>query len=164
MCFARLQITFYIIHIALCMHFLSLQIYLFNSLSYILHNVCAFFVYASIFQVFKLDFAFYNLCLCTMYAFFVCIHLLLKIMWLCSTLCLCMCVCAHCVCSTLYKIFAIFILNFGCYLCVEVYHWRFEVLHFLIEKLLHGWGKILNEHHKTTIFKKNFNLLNLNLC
>jgi hypothetical protein len=44
---------------ALCMHFLSLQIYLFNFISYILHYVCAFFVYASISQDFKLHFAFY---------------------------------------------------------------------------------------------------------
>jgi hypothetical protein len=145
--FVFLNAPSYILHstvrvFALCMHFLFLQKKKFNFLNYILHYVYAFFVYASIFQVFKLHFSFYILCLCNMYAFFVstffiCVDLFFLIRWLHSTLCLCMCVCAHRVCSfcsTLYRIFAIFILSFGCYLCVEVYHWRFEIFHLLTEK------------------------------
>ncbi len=56
---------------ALCMHFLSLQIYFTNFLSYILHYVYAFSIYASISQVSKLHFTFCIFCLCNMYALFV---------------------------------------------------------------------------------------------
>jgi len=54
--FMFLKAPSYILHstlcvCALCMHFLFLQIYLFNFLNYILQYVCAFFVYASLSQV-----------------------------------------------------------------------------------------------------------------
>jgi hypothetical protein len=165
--FVLLKAPSYILHSTLCvyalyMHFLSLQIYLFNSLSYILHCVCAFFVYASISQVFKLHFAFYILCLCTMYAFFVCIHLFFLILWLHFTLCLCMCVCAHCVysfCYTLYRIFASFVLNLRCF----TYVWRFIIgdLKFFTFSLKNSC--MGGEKYQTNIIKLQFFFLTLTL-
>jgi hypothetical protein len=91
----------------------------------------------------ELHFTFYTLCLCTMYTLFVfalsiyvdIIFLILLVAF--DIVSMHVYVCAHCVysfCSKLYKIFVVFILSFGCYLCVEVCHQRFEILHLLTKK------------------------------
>jgi hypothetical protein len=75
------------------------------------------------------------------------------------------CVCTLCLFTLFYtKVFVVSILSFGSYLCVKVYHWRFEVLHLLIENSCTGGEKYQMNVIKLQFLKKNFNPLNLNRC
>ncbi len=118
----------YILHYTLCvcalcmhflfLHFLSMEIYFSNSLSYTLHCayalfVCASMSFKSVNYILHSTFVFVHcvFCLCIFFCRFFFLNSLNQILHS-----------VYSFCFILYRIFAVSTLSFGCYLCVEVCH------------------------------------------